>query len=57
MGGTCDMHGDVYRILMGTRTEKRLLGRSRHRFRGNVKWIVKDQNGRVSLHLAQGRDQ
>ena len=35
----------VYRVLMGTREGKRPLGRPKHSWEGNIKWILKELVG------------
>jgi len=49
---------DIYRILMGKTEGKRQLGRPRHRWEDNVKWILRkwDVGGKDWIKLAQDRD-
>jgi hypothetical protein len=49
---------NAYRILVGKPEWKRLLGRARHRWLGDIKMdITERQYGMDWIDLAQGRDQ
>jgi hypothetical protein len=44
MGGACSTYGEgrgVYRVLVGKPEGKRPLGRPRHRWEDNIRWIIK----------------
>jgi hypothetical protein len=44
MGRECSAYGErgsVYRVLVGKPEGKRILGRTRHRWEGNIRWIFR----------------
>jgi hypothetical protein len=62
VGGTCGTLGEeigVYRVLVGRPKGKRPLGRSRHRWEGNIKMDLREIgiNEANWIQLAQDRDQ
>jgi hypothetical protein len=62
MGRACSTHGEkriAYRILAGKAEGKRPLGRSRRRWKDNIKMDLKEigSGGMDWIDLAQDRDQ
>jgi len=59
-GGGCGTYGEktyihTYRVLVGGPEEKRVLGRPRHIWKGNVKMDLKERGweGVISIQLVQ----